>query len=93
LEECTSARGVRRALDQCKQVFGGSMRTFVAETTRIDVVAQISQEGLEIDRLVLSRFEGSRTIAHEAFGKIGRSRRSKPPAEYTIASQLINEAD
>ena len=39
------------------------------------------------------RFEGSRTIAHEAFGKIGRSRRSKPPAEYTIASQLINEAD
>jgi len=57
------------------------------------VVAQIGHGALELDRPVPSRFEGSRTIAHEAFGKIGRSRRSKPPAEYTIASQLINEAD
>jgi hypothetical protein len=43
------------------------MRTFVTGTTRIDVVAQISQGALELDRLVLRRFEGSRTIAHEAF--------------------------
>jgi hypothetical protein len=34
------------------------MRTFVTGTTRIDVVAQISQEALELDRLVLSCFEG-----------------------------------
>jgi hypothetical protein len=57
------------------------MRTFVSGTTRIDVVAQISQEALELERLVLSRFEGSRTIAHEAFGKLVDRYRGKPLAE------------
>jgi hypothetical protein len=69
------------------------MRTFVAGTTKIDVVAQISQEALELDRLVLSHFEGSRTIAHEAFGKLVDRYRGKPLAEYARASQLINQAD
>ena len=66
------------------------MRTFVTGTTRIDVVAQISQGALELDRLVLSRFEGSRTIAHEAFGKLVERYRGKPLAEYAMASQIIN---
>jgi hypothetical protein len=43
------------------------MRTFVVGTTKIDVVAHISREDLELDRLVLSRFEGSETIANTAF--------------------------
>jgi hypothetical protein len=39
------------------------MRRFVARTTKIDVVAQISREALELDWLVLSRFDGSATVA------------------------------
>ena len=66
------------------------MRTFVTGTTKINVVAQISQGALELDRLVLSRFEGSRTIAHEAFGKLVERYRGKPLAEYAMASQIIN---
>jgi hypothetical protein len=66
------------------------MRTFVTGTTRIDVVAQISQGALELDRLVLSRFEGSQTIAHEAFEKLVDRYRGKPLAEYAMASPLIN---
>ena len=66
------------------------MRTFVTGTTKINVVAQISQGALELDRLVLSRFEGSRTIAHEAFGKLVDRYRGKPFAEYAMASRTIN---
>jgi hypothetical protein len=66
------------------------MRTFVTGTTRIDVAAHISQEALELDRLVLSRFEGSRTVAHEAFGKLVDRYCGKPLAEYAMASRLIN---
>jgi len=66
------------------------MRTFVAGTTKIDVVAQISREALELDWLVLSRFEGSPTIAHEAFRKLVDRYRGKPLAEYAVASQMIN---
>jgi hypothetical protein len=65
------------------------MRTFVTGTTRIDVVAQISQGALELDRLVLMRFEGSRTIAHEAFEKLVDRYRGRPLAEYAMASQLV----
>jgi hypothetical protein len=65
------------------------MRTFVTGTTRIDVVAQISQGALELDRLVLRRFEGSRTIAHEAFEKLVDRYRGRPLAEYAMASQLV----
>ena len=36
------------------------MRTFFSDTTKIDVIAQISEDDLEVDRLVLRRFEGSR---------------------------------
>jgi hypothetical protein len=43
------------------------MHTFVVGTTKIDVVAHISREDLELDRLILSRFEGSETIANSAF--------------------------
>ena len=46
---------------------GMDMRTFVAGETKIDVIAHISQEDLELDRLVLSRFEGSEMIANAAF--------------------------
>jgi hypothetical protein len=66
------------------------MRTFVAGTTKIDVLAQISREALELDWLVLSRFEGSQSIAHEAFRKLVDRYRGKPLAEYATASQLIN---
>jgi hypothetical protein len=66
------------------------MRTFVAGTTKIDVVAQISWGALELDRLVLSRFEGSPAIAHQAFGKLVDRYGGKPLAEYAMASQLIN---
>ena len=34
------------------------MRTFFSDTTKIDVIAQISGDDLEVDRLVLRRFEG-----------------------------------
>jgi hypothetical protein len=66
------------------------MRTFVTGTTRIDVVAKTGQGALELDRLVPSRFEGSRTIAHEAFGKLVDRYPGKPLAEYAMAAQLIN---
>jgi hypothetical protein len=66
------------------------MRTFVAGTTKIDVVAQISREALELDWLVLSRLEGSPAIAHEAFRKLVDRYRGKPLAEYAVASQVIN---
>ena len=66
------------------------MRTFVAGTTKIDVVAQISREALELDWLVLSRFEGSPTIAREAFRKLVDRYRGKPLAEYAVAPQMIN---
>ena len=48
------------------------MRTFIAGTTKIDVIAHISREDLELDRLVLSRspFERSSTaIAALALGR------------------------
>ena len=45
------------------------MRTFLADTTKIDVIAYISGDDLEVDRLVLRRFEGSETAATAAFQK------------------------
>jgi hypothetical protein len=35
------------------------MRTFIAGTTKIDIIAHISREDLELEGLVLHRFEGS----------------------------------
>ena len=66
------------------------MRTFVAGTTKIDVIAQISREALELDWLVLSWFEGSPIIAHQAFRTLVDRYRGKPLAEYAMASQMIN---
>jgi hypothetical protein len=82
---------VGRALDQLGTItFGGNMRTFVAGTTKIDVLAQISREALELDWLVLSRFEGSPTIAHEAFRKLADRYCGKPLAAYAMASPVIH---
>ena len=39
------------------------MRTFISDTTKIDVIAHISGDDLEVDRLVLRRFEGSEITA------------------------------
>jgi hypothetical protein len=62
-------------------VTGGiAMRTFFSDTTKIDVIAHISGDDLEVDRLVLRRFEGSETTAAAAFQKnCGR-----PLAEYAV---------
>jgi len=65
------------------------MRTFVRGTTRIDVVAQLSQEALELNWLVLSRFEGSETIAHAAFQTLVNRHRGKPLADYAAAYAQI----
>lgn len=40
--------------DKCWRI---DMRTFIAGTTTIDVIAHIGPDNLELDRLVLSRFE------------------------------------
>jgi hypothetical protein len=65
------------------------MRTFVVGTTKIDVVAHISREDLELDRLVLSGFEGSETIANSAFKALIDRYRGRPLAEYALAPQEI----
>jgi hypothetical protein len=66
------------------------MRTFVAGATKIDVIAHISQEDLELDRLVLSRFEGSETIANAAFQALVDRYGRRPLAEYALAPQEID---
>ena len=66
------------------------MRTFVAGETKIDVIAHIRQEDLELDRLVLSRFEGSETIANAAFQTLVERYGGRPLAEYALAPQEIS---
>ena len=66
------------------------MRTFVAGATKIDVIAHISREDLELDRLVLSRFEGSETIANAAFQTLVDRYGRRPLAEYASAPQQID---
>jgi hypothetical protein len=65
------------------------MRTFMADTTKIDVIAHISLEGLELDRLVLRGFEGSETAANAAFQILVDRYRGRPLAEYATAPQEI----
>jgi hypothetical protein len=65
------------------------MRTFGAGTTKIDVIAHISREALELDRLVLSRFEGSETIGNAAFRTLVDRYGGKPLAEYALAPREI----
>ena len=66
-----------------------SMRTFLADTTKIDVIAHISGDDLGIDRLVLRRFEGSETTANAAFQKLVARYCGRPLAEYAVAPQEI----
>ena len=65
------------------------MRTFVVGATKIDVIAHISREDLELDRLVLSRFEGSEMIANAAFQALVDRYRGRPLAEYALAPPEI----
>jgi hypothetical protein len=69
------------------------MRTFVAGTTKIDVIAHISQEGLELDRLVLRRFEGCETTANAALQALVDRYGGRPLAEYALAPQEIDLID
>jgi hypothetical protein len=66
------------------------MRTFFSDTTKIDVVAHISGDDLEVDRLVLRRFEGSETTATAAFQKLVARYRGRPLAEYAVAPPEID---
>ena len=65
------------------------MRTFIVGTTKIDVIAHIGGEDLKLDRPVLSRFEGSETIANAAFQMLVDRYRGRPLAEYALAPQEI----
>ena len=65
------------------------MRTFLADTTKIDVIAHISGDDLEIDRLVLRRFEGSETAATAAFQRLVDRYCGRPLAEYAVAPAEI----
>jgi hypothetical protein len=66
------------------------MRTFVVGATKINVIAQISHEVLELDRLVLSRFDGCATVANAAFRTLIDRYRGRPLAEYARAPQEID---
>ena len=50
----------------------------------------ISREDLELDRLVISRFEGSETIANAAFQTLVDRYGGRPLAEYASAPQQID---
>jgi hypothetical protein len=65
------------------------MRTFVADTTKIDVIAHISLEGLELDRLVMKGFKGSEAIANAAFQTLVDRYCGKPLTEYAAAPEQI----
>ena len=63
------------------------MRTFVAGTTKIDVIAHISQEDLELDRLVLSRFERSAVAGPRPSRRPRNVRRDPPRPKRTEISE------
>ena len=65
------------------------MRSFVVGATKIDVTAHISREDLELDRLVLSRFEGSEMVANAAFQALVDRYCGRPLAEYALAPSEI----
>ncbi len=65
------------------------MRTFIAGTTKIDIIAHISREDLELERLVFHRFEGSESTANAAFQTLVDRYRGRPLAEYALAPQEI----
>jgi hypothetical protein len=66
------------------------MRTFVVGATKINVIAQISHEDLELDRLELSRFDGSPKVANAALRTLIDRYRDRPLAEYAQAPQEVN---
>jgi hypothetical protein len=68
---------------------GIAMRTFLVDTTKIDVIAYISGDDLQIDRLFLRRFEGSEAAATAAFQKLVDRYCGRPLAEYAVAPSLI----
>ena len=86
-EEPQSVVGVRVVVRTI--VTGAAMRTFFSDTTKIDVIAQISGDDLEVDRLVLRRFEGSETTATAAFQKLVARYCGRPLAEYAVAPPEI----
>jgi hypothetical protein len=87
-EEPRSVTGVRGVVGTI--VTGGiAMRTFISDTTKIDVIAHISGDDLEVDRLVLRRFEGSETTATAAFQKLVARYCGRPLAEYAVAPPEI----
>ena len=65
------------------------MRTFVVGQPR-STSLPICQEDLELDRLVLSRFEGSETIANAAFQTLVDRYGGRPLAEYALAPPEID---
>ena len=65
------------------------MRTFLVDATKIDVIAHVSGDDLELDRLVLRRFEGSETTANAAFQRLVDRYCGRPLAEYAMAPQEI----
>jgi len=73
-------------VDFCEEL---TMRTFMADTTKIDVIAHISLEGLELDRLVLKGFEGSETTANAAFQTLIDRYCGRPLTEYAKAPEQI----
>jgi hypothetical protein len=82
MEPCQKLSVKAHAGDKC---WGINMRTFIAGTTTIDVIAHIGPDNLELDRLVLSRFEGSEPVANAALRYGGR-----PLAEYALAPREID---
>jgi hypothetical protein len=65
------------------------LRTFVVGTTKIDITAHISREDLQLDRLVLRRYEGSEALANAAVRTLIDRYRDKPLAEYAMAPREV----
>jgi hypothetical protein len=87
MEPCQKLSVKAHAGDKC---WGINMRTFIAGTTTIDVIAHIGPDNLELDRLVLSRFEGSELVANAAFKSLVERYGGRPLAEYALAPREID---
>ncbi len=87
MEPCQKLSVKAHAGDKC---WGINMRTFIAGTTTIDVIAHIGPDNLELDRLVLSRFEGSEPVANAALKSLVERYGGRPLAEYALAPREID---
>jgi hypothetical protein len=74
------------ALSTCGRISGAA----TCGTTTIDVIAHIGPDNLELDRLVLSRFEGSQPVANAAFKSLVERYGGRPSAEYALAPREID---